>query len=90
MGTTKEEINYPEHKKLQRVKDQSQCQGEFLEWLYSEGYAFCKLDKLDNIYIPVHKSVTSLLAEYHGIDEDKLEKEKQQMLETLRAEHEST
>jgi hypothetical protein len=37
MPKTKEEFEYPEHQRLEVVKDQSQAIGEFLEWLSEKG-----------------------------------------------------
>jgi hypothetical protein len=68
---------YPEHEKLQEIRDQSQKCGEFLEWLEEQGY----------VEITARKSLTSLLAEFFEIDEEKLEREKRRMLDRLRSAH---
>jgi hypothetical protein len=76
---------YPEHDKLAKVKDRSQAIGEFLdtggyelgEW--TGGNRYC-----DDEFTPVRKPINTILARYFGIDEDKLEEEKLQMLEELR------
>ena len=77
---------YPEHEKLQKIKDQSQAIGEFLEWLrYTKDYRICIYDPNDyDHYIPVFTSTNDLLAEYFDIDQNKLESEKQEILEELR------
>lgn len=77
---------YPEHDKLHAIQVESQAQGDFVEWLKSKGIALMTYDS--NIYMWQHdqRSLRSLLAEYHNIDEDKLEKEKRAMLARIRGE----
>jgi hypothetical protein len=36
------EKDYPEHQKLQAVKDKSQAIYDFVEWLNQKGYAICE------------------------------------------------
>lgn len=81
---TRPEADYPEHEKLHRVKQESQAQGQFLEWLDSEGYILCQFEGLHNEWIPVRITAEKLLARYHRIDLEKLESEKRAMLEELR------
>ena len=133
---------YPEHEKLEQVKEQSQACGEFLDWLLSEKrFQVCEFvgghDNGEERYLtdgetksgqplyihawqttwrdgkevpmtspnidphlrkpnpsffytpegfyPVRQNIESLLAEYFGIDRDKLEAEKREMLSALRA-----
>jgi hypothetical protein len=95
-------MNYPEHEKLDKVKDQSQTIGEFLDWLdavklyriakYHRHTEACRdpehrtlecgysIDELE----PVRDGTLSLLADYSGIDLDKLEAEKDLMLSEIR------
>jgi hypothetical protein len=89
---------YPEHEKLHKVKDLSQSCGEFLDWLQNEKFIrLCTLedertineDEEDEEELPagfyqINQSNTSLLAEYFGIDPNKLEEEKRQMLDEIR------
>jgi hypothetical protein len=86
---SKHEGEYPEHDKLAVVRDESQAQGEFLEWLRdTKGMALCdRTDSKVTPWFPTGASVESLLAEYHGIDRDRLEKEKRHMLAELRKAH---
>ena len=65
---------YPEHIKLDEVKEQSQVCGEFYEWL----------EKKHIIRPRNSKPIERLLAEFFEIDLDKLEREKRDMLEDLR------
>lgn len=87
-------MKYPEHEKLDKIKDVSQSQGLFLEWLLSvKGYTLCTLEEENHEgfadYLPVWRSIEDLLSEMHGIDLDKLEAEKRQMLDEIRKENEN-
>ena len=86
---------YPEHKKLQAISDESQTVGEFLE---TAGYTLCELrtftEPLDDIgntyetrpqFVPVSKSIQQILADYFEIDLTKIETEKRTMLDAIRA-----
>lgn len=71
---------HPEHDKLQKVSDQTQVIGEFLEWAEGEGIQLmCVGDGR-----PYGVSLEPLLAKWAGIDLDKLEVEKRAMLEEVR------
>lgn len=78
-------IEYPEHAKLRVVSDESQAIGEFLE---DSPYTLCELRYFDEFdeprFVEVQKSTSRVLADYFGIDMDKLEAEKRQMLERMR------
>lgn len=79
------EEQYPESEKLLKVLPISQAQGEFLEWLSNEeGITLCREDGC-NEFTPVHDSFKELLARYHGIDMQKVEQEREVMLNSLRA-----
>jgi len=81
-------IEMPECERLKAVQEQSQIIGEFLEWLGDEkGYFICTYG--DNAEFPqlpflISDSRERLLAEFFGIDLDKVEKEKRALLEELR------
>lgn len=66
---------YPEHEAMKKVAEESQAQGELLDW--AEG------EDLITLCAPIRK----ILAKYHGIDLDRIEAEKRQMLAELRAHH---
>lgn len=84
--------NYPEHEKLEKVKEETQAIGQFLEWLNSKkkiilGSYFKDADNLNTdlqemrmIYVQHEK----LIAEFYGIDLDKLEQEKRDILKSIR------
>lgn len=86
---------YPEHEKLSKVADRSQACGEFLEWLqYHKTYHICewrdsRVDPnsgerlFEGMYL-VNTSIADMLGEFFGIDQDKIEAEKRQMLASLR------
>ena len=79
---------YPEHEKLEKLGDYPQVIGEFLEWMSYEKQIqraiYSNTEKGDdNLYLD-NTPTQDLLAEYFEIDRDKLEQEKQQMLEEMR------
>jgi hypothetical protein len=86
------ELKLPQHEKLEEVKEQSQQLGEFLEWLQSR-YTLCELLKpsgndgeyWDESFVPVHRNIQHILAEYFGIDYDELMQEKDRLLEYIRS-----
>jgi hypothetical protein len=92
---------YPEHDKLELVREKSQTIGEFLDWLQNEQAVvltkehqhseFC-CEEGDlvcgverNSLVPVVSTIPKWLARYFDIDEEKLEAEKRQMLDELRS-----
>jgi sulfite reductase alpha subunit-like flavoprotein len=76
---------YPEHDKLHEVKDKSQAIGEFLEWLGNEKRGVvCQYEDDSDYPVPMPHNILQMLAEYFEIDLDKIEEEKQQMLEEMR------
>lgn len=79
-------IEYPEHEKVAKVKDQSQAIGAFLDaGGLGEGIVLARWEGRQGDYLdPVHLNIEKVLAKYFGIDLDKLEAEKIQMLEELR------
>lgn len=82
---------YPEHEKLQDVKEKSQFLGEFLEWLRGDNYELCDVVRQENssgqeyvTYVPNRRSIERLLAEFLDINLEKMEEEKRAMLEEIR------
>lgn len=78
------DTQYPEHEKLTKVKDESQSIGEFLEWLNPQGFAIAQWNGHTEQW-DCGTRHEWLLAKYFGIDTDKLEQEKRQMLAEIRA-----
>lgn len=88
------EQKYPEHQKLQAIKDKSQAIGEFLDWLFSEKdlrlAQWMKVpgedeDSEEDELVQFWPNREELLAGYFEIDLKKLEQEKRAMLEEFRA-----
>lgn len=77
---------YPECSRLVSVSDESQVIGEFLEWLQAR-YQLCTLDHYD-YFQPQYPNINQLLADYYGIDLDKVESERRAMLADLRSKKE--
>lgn len=106
---------YPEHDKLQKVKEESQVIGEFLDWLKgghdgSPNLTLCfyqeptdepmfendggnifdgeelklNLDYVEPGWTPARQRTEQLLAQYFGIDLEKLHAEKEEMYQSLR------
>ena len=76
---------YPELEKLASVKEQSQELGEFLKWLKRK-YDLCTFNERDEAYFPSHESIEGILADYFKIDMTKVEKERNQILESYNEE----
>lgn len=71
---------YPEHEKLSKVKDQSQVIGEFLDF---SKFTLC--EERRGRYYPTMMSIQDILADWFGIDSQRLEDEKRQMLDEIRS-----
>jgi hypothetical protein len=102
---------YPEHAKLNKVKDQSQSIYNFLHWAEDKGYLFGReiptepetvsegANNMERYAVSManlaqdstffrqagDSALYQLLAEHFGIDPVKLEAEKRQMLDDIRA-----
>lgn len=78
--------DYPEHDKLKAAREAGSEQiGEFLEWLL-ERYTLAFLDERnDERLVPSYLPITTLLAQYFGVDLVALEHEKRAMLDEVRA-----
>lgn len=74
---------YPEHEKINAVKDQSQTIGDFLDWIRREkGIVLANYGNSDVAWLaPDGTAKERLLAEYFEIDLDALEAEKRAMLQ---------
>ena len=82
-------MSFPEHDKLQKIKDQSQTIGEFLEWVWDK-HGFFLAEYRDNWHpstgcaLRALTPMRDLLAEHFDIDQNALEAEKRRMLENQR------
>lgn len=84
---------YPEHEKLKAVGQKRDHVQEFLDWLMDESkYLIAEDDTTGYNYIngiyETYDSRAAIIAAFLGIDQKKLEDEKCQMLDALRALHE--
>lgn len=79
---------YPEHEKLKALGGANQIVGNFLESLSELGLELCEWVPNSSInggeYFATTKSRDQILAEHFGIDREKLEAEKEEMLEDHR------
>lgn len=74
--------DYPEHDKLEKIKDKTQAIGDFLEWAsYEKDIVLCRETR--DGYWPAG-GFMDLLADWAGIDRTKLEAEKRRMLAGIR------
>jgi len=81
----------PETPELDRMIERataghSQDIGEFIEWLDDTNYNICEWHGGE--YNPVHRTPEQWLAEFFGIDLDKVEKERALVLEYMRSKNE--
>lgn len=79
---------FPEHKKLSEVHDESQAIGDFLD---ETAYLLAEYRRVegspDPVLMPVELSVQQVLAEHFGIDLTRLEAEEREILAQLAALH---
>ena len=87
----------PELKKISKVAPDSQKIGEFLEWLSGQDIVLAKWAESDCIcggepemLITISTSREQFLANYFGIDLVKAEKERQALLDDIRAKNEES
>jgi hypothetical protein len=74
---------YTEHERLKAVAEESQAIGSFLTYLLTEtGHVLAKWDG-QSLRVS-NTPITDLLAGYYGIDQNKIEQEKRQMLQRIR------
>lgn len=79
---------YPECAKLIAVSEESQIIGEFLDstpYVLAEYVTFEGHDRAT--LTPVSSSIEDILSKYFGIDMNKVEAERRQMLDNIRDEH---
>lgn len=84
---------YPELEKLRQVSDESRAISGFLEWAESKGYRLVKTVTTEVVdwrgsttteEDEVPANVDQALADYFGIDMDKVEAERRELLDRLR------
>lgn len=82
-----EKIKIPELEKLTKVRDASLIISNFIGWLYEEKIELAKYkerEEYSDILIPHREDTESLLARYFNIDLNKVEKERQALLNNIR------
>lgn len=77
--------DYPEHEKLKALGGDNQTVGNFIEWLSEQGYEICRWNVAGTFCIPANISRDDLRAAHFEIDRNRLEDEKRQMLDAMRA-----
>lgn len=79
---------YPEHDKMSEIKEDAQIIGDFLDWLTNrdDGVVLARYQGDDRVATSI-TDFERLIYEYFEIDRSKIEAEKEQMLEKLRADH---
>lgn len=73
----------PEHEKLQAISEQSQAIHDFVEWLAEENIRLVQFDERERSW-EWPRPLKTMLAQFFKIDLDKLEAEKDAMLEFQR------
>lgn len=85
-------VKTPECDKAVKIRNKSQSIGEFIEWLRDEKKVILASkmpiedfeDEEIETLAPAYYNLDSLLAEFFGIDLNKIEKEKRELLEAVR------
>lgn len=83
-------VTHSEHEKLRGVADRTQAVGEFLDWVAETHH--CELGRPEGHraeFRPIGIGVQQLLAQWTGVDLDRLEQEKRAMLDDLRRRQDS-
>lgn len=62
----------------------SQVQGEVLSWLATTGRVVCQWSDDAERFVPVAEGLERILADYHGIDLDRIAAEKRRMVVDMR------
>jgi hypothetical protein len=76
---------FPEHDRLDMIKDKSQTIGDFvMVFLPSKGIYLSTLGMDADTLLPNMTPIQDLLAEYFGIDRNRLDQEKLKMLDQIR------
>lgn len=78
----------PECEKLSKVSEQSNKIGDFLDWLRQHSIVLCTYDDDSEQYFDAgmmtDSGINRLLAQYFGVDLNKVEEERRALLEWLR------
>jgi hypothetical protein len=78
----------PECEKLAAVSEESNKIGDFIDWLNEIDIVLCKFDEDSERFYSIHQmhsqGINTLLAQYYGIDLDKVERERRALLDWIR------
>jgi hypothetical protein len=74
-------MKMPECERLSAITDEWNAVAQFLD---NSEFSLCEWSDRNNQYVPVHKTLTQVLAEYFDIDMDKVEAERSALLEEIR------
>lgn len=80
---SEEYAEFPECEKFSGLAQTMAIEREFLEWLSEQGYHLAKYNDEDELF-PCYESEWKLLYRYHEIDEQKLEKERRELIQQMR------
>ena len=88
MSDSEQASAYPEHDKLNKVAEESQTIGEFIEHLQQKGIHLSQYVEIEGFsekrLMVISTPIESLLADFFDIDLRKIEQEKREILENLR------
>lgn len=82
---------YPEHEKQRKILNDAQAIGKFIDWLHQKGMCIAKEDGFHSeenspwsFLVRYKYSINQILAEHFKIDLNKIEEEKEDMLNEFR------
>lgn len=89
-----------EVEKMVAVQEKSKLLSQFIDWLEEEGFSICRWQNVTRYspdlgdyspagYLPKRKSNEHLLADFFGIDLEKVEEERLEILNSLKCEAEA-
>lgn len=74
---------YPEHEKQRKILNEAQAIGRFIDWLHEQGMCIGEYDHNDILYRK-SCSINEILAAHFGIDLNRINEEKEDMLNEFR------
>lgn len=73
----------PNLDRITEVRHESNVIGDFLEWLWEQGYVICERTRGHHLYFPTERSIEELLAGYFGINLREAEREREAVFQYL-------
>lgn len=80
--------NYPESDKIALNEARYRTVNDFIDWLGARGIRLVRLVRDTNVWEEVRVYEDNLVTDYLGIDREALEKEREDIMERIRARHE--